>query len=178
MEKLPMLSAEPADLPGAIAELERLGVRFVFVGSLPGAKIDGAAFWLDPTAPVVAVSLRFDRIDSFWFTLMHELAHIHEGHAKTGYLDTELIGATVEQLSNRPEYEKRANRLASQWLIPEEALRAFVRNTRPYFGRKRVREFASRIGVHPGIVVGRLQFLDEIDYGSLRAMQVKVSPYL
>ena len=56
--------------------LPRYGIRFVVVEHLPKARIDGAAFWLDENSPVVALSIRFDNIGSFWFALMHELIHI------------------------------------------------------------------------------------------------------
>ena len=46
------------------------GIRFVVIEHLPGAKIDGAAFWLTDDCPVIAMSVRYDRIDAFWHTLM------------------------------------------------------------------------------------------------------------
>src|SRR5665213_292020 len=52
------------------------GVRYILVESLPGAKIDGVCFWLDKTSPVIGLSLRFDRIDNFWFVLRHEIEHV------------------------------------------------------------------------------------------------------
>ena len=56
--------------------LSEFGVRFLILEHLPKSKIDGAVFWLDKKSPVIVLSLRYDRIDSFWFSLAHELGHI------------------------------------------------------------------------------------------------------
>jgi HTH-type transcriptional regulator/antitoxin HigA len=53
--------------------LSEAGVRFVIVESLPSAKIDGVCFWLDDRSPVIGMTMRFDRIDNFWFVLRHEI---------------------------------------------------------------------------------------------------------
>ncbi|PLZ93728.1 addiction module antidote protein, HigA family, partial [Fischerella thermalis CCMEE 5196] len=59
--------------------LADLGVHFVIVPHLKKTYLDGAAHYLNDK-PIIALTLRYDRIDSFWFTLMHELAHIVLGH--------------------------------------------------------------------------------------------------
>lgn len=56
--------------------LAESGIRFLIVEHLPGTKIDGVAFWIDDRSPAIVLSVRYDRIDSFWFTLAHELGHI------------------------------------------------------------------------------------------------------
>ena len=72
------------------------------VEALPGSKIDGACFWLDPTTPVIAMSLRFDRIDNFWFVLRHELEHVLQRHGQSApVLDIELDGGTTTPSSKR-----------------------------------------------------------------------------
>lgn len=71
--------------------LHEAGVRFVIVEGLPGGKIDGVCFWLGPQSPVIGMSLRFDRIDNFWFVLRHECAHVLHGHAKSAaIIDADL----------------------------------------------------------------------------------------
>src|SRR5262249_43974863 len=55
------------------AFLARLGVRLVVVEHLPRSRMDGVTLWLSNQEPVVGISMRFDRIDYFWFTLLHEL---------------------------------------------------------------------------------------------------------
>lgn len=87
--------------------LADLGVHFVIVPHLSKTYLDGAAFYLNDN-PVIALTLRYDRIDSFWFTLMHELAHIVLGHQGC-YLDD------LDDLEDNDE-EKEANQQAANWL--------------------------------------------------------------
>jgi len=73
---LRILAAYPAEAQRIPTIMRENGIRFVVVEHLAGSKVDGAAFWLDEQSPTIAVSLRLDRMDNFWFTLMHECAHI------------------------------------------------------------------------------------------------------
>lgn len=155
--------------------LGRLGVRFVVVPHLAGTRIDGATMWLDEVSPVVAVSLRFDRMDWFWFTLMHELAHLLRGDGMTSVvLDAQLVGKDAERTENKSEMEKAADRMAEEWLIPRRTLEAFILRVKPYYSRDAVISFAAEVGVHPSIVVGRLQYKDEIPYTHFRNMLTKI----
>ena len=150
----------------------------MFVPHVKGARTDGAAFWLNARAPVVALSFRYDRIDWFWFTLLHEMAHVLQGHARGGRLDTDLVGKAAAPTGRKPKDERQADRLASDWLIPPALLATFVRDTRPFFSARRVRAFAQEAGVHPGIVVGRLQHMGEIPWQNLRRTLVKATDLL
>jgi HTH-type transcriptional regulator/antitoxin HigA len=149
--------------------LQQLGVHFVIVPPLSKTYLDGAAFRLNGH-PVVALTLRYDRIDNFWFTLMHELAHVIAGH-EGGYLDD------LDEPAESPE-EKEANRLAQDWLINPEELDGFIKTTRPYFSHEKIRAFAKSQGRHPGIVVGRLQYEGVIDYNHSRRFLVEVLSHL
>lgn len=159
------------------ATLARRGVRFVLLRHLPKTDLDGAAFWLEE-GPVVALTLRYDRIDSFWFTLMHELAHLAEGRGDA-YLDR-LEDDGVDEAEPAPPdpCEEAANRLASRWLLAPEAFNDFVARTGPRFSRASIEAFAASQGRHPGIVLGRLQRAGVVPYRNLRGLLVKVSPML
>ena len=61
--------------------LSALGIRFVIVERLPKMRVDGVAFWLDDDNPAIAMTLRADRIDGFWFTLAHELRACFESRS-------------------------------------------------------------------------------------------------
>jgi HTH-type transcriptional regulator/antitoxin HigA len=87
--------------------LASAGVRLVFVEHLTGTRIDGGAMWLNDI-PVIALSLRYDRIDWFWFTLMHELSHVLE-HEES--LDLQLVGNDAQRSVS--ESEERADRRAN-----------------------------------------------------------------
>jgi len=68
--------------------LANAGIRLIILEHLPNTRIDGATFWIDDSSPVVALSVRYDRIDGFWHTLIHELFHVHERH---GFDDVEPL---------------------------------------------------------------------------------------
>ena len=134
---------ETSELKQRLAEV---GVRLVVVPQLPGSKIDGAAFWLDDESPVLALTLRFNRIDYLWFTLLHELAHIVCGH---GNPETPMLD---DEMSVESENEAEANRLAASW--------AMANHSGPLPGQlSGVVRLASELGIAPGIIVGRLHHL-------------------
>src|SRR6185437_4970401 len=74
------LAAYPEDARHVPKLLADFGIRLVLLEHLPGTKIDGVALWLDRQSPVVALALRYDRIDNFWHTLFHELVHVRDRH--------------------------------------------------------------------------------------------------
>ena len=172
-KKLRELAAYPTEaryLPRTLAEY---GIRFLIIEPLPSARIDGAAFWIE-TEPVIALSLRFDRIDGFWFTLMHEFMHIRNQDALS--VDTDLIdgvrGLTITLADD--DAEKRANEQAAASLVSPEEMESFIRRVGPLYSKERVIQFAHRIKIHPGIVVGQLQYRKEIGYSALRNLLVKI----
>ena len=161
LPKLSMTEETTRTVPLHLAEL---GIRFVVAKHLTGTRIDGGTVWLNPTSPVVAVSFRYDRMDWFWFTLMHELAHVLAGDGKSKpMLDQALIGRDADSTSISP-IEEKADRAAAAWLVPQDRLNAFVRSTKPYFSRTAVLHFAASVGVHPAVVVGQLQRRGDIPY--------------
>ncbi len=155
-----------AQIPSLLLDL---GIHFVIVFHLNKTYLDGAAFYLENN-PVIALTLRHDRIDCFWFTLMHELAHIEAGHQGV-YLDN------IDYLESNPE-EEEANQKARDWLISPDAFESFIAKTNPKFLRKAIEDFAQADKRHPGIIVGRLQHDDVIGYNTLRKYLVKVRSYL
>jgi HTH-type transcriptional regulator/antitoxin HigA len=146
------------------------GIHFVVVTHLEKTYLDGAKL-MHGKNPVIALTLRYDRIDAFWFTLLHELAHIvlkHQG----GYLDNLYEAGHVDG------EEVDANRLAGQWLLDSKAFNAFVKETKPYFSRAAIVRFAASQSRHPGIVLGRLHHEKLLDYKNLRGLLVKIGPEL
>jgi len=150
------------------------GVHFVLVPHLPRTCLDGAVLWVDEQ-PVIALTLRYDRIDAFWFTLLHELAHLALGH-QGGYLD-QLYDAGRGRPTQDAE-ELAANAQARDWLLDARAVEGFIGAAGPACTRSQVLRFAKEQRRHPGIVVGRLHYAGALEYSHLRALLVKVSPYL
>ncbi len=152
IQKLSALTSAPEETRHAAKVLLDCGVRVIFVEPLPGSKIDGACFWLNDS-PVIGMSLRFDRIDNFWFVLRHEIEHVLQGHGKNEfYFDQDLDG--TEQ--NIPEEEMLANIAGADFCVSTVEMQEFIDRVAPYFSEQKVLAFAQRIGVHPGLVVGQL----------------------
>lgn len=125
------------------------GVAFILVPAIPKAHVSGVARWLNPHRPLIQLSLYGKTNDKFWFTLFHEAAHIllHAQEKKSVYLDD------PNKAGNYSPQEKEANDWAGKFLIP-----AKYNNTLNELKTKTaVQSFADKIGIHPGIVVGRLQ---------------------
>jgi HTH-type transcriptional regulator/antitoxin HigA len=162
-------------LLGSVEETRRVprfladaGIRLVLVEAFKGSKIDGVSFWLDQSSPVIALSLRFDRIDNFWFVLAHELGHTKARDALNDGRPS--IDVELERKADRPKAEELANQFAVATLVDQEEMTKFTIRNRPLFSTLKIRGFAHLIGVHPGIVVGQLHYREEIGYAHSRQM--------
>ncbi|MCL4687876.1 MAG: HigA family addiction module antidote protein [Burkholderiales bacterium] len=145
------------------------GVRLVVVEHLARSKMDACCFWIDGS-PVIALSLRFDRIDNFWFNLFHEIDHVLHGEGKDAPR-YETIDPNAEGL---PPEELRANANASNYCVPRDELEGFIARVGPMYSKQAIIGFAMRIKVHRGIVVGQLQGRGVIHYSTNREMLERV----
>jgi plasmid maintenance system antidote protein VapI len=125
------------------------GVAVTFVPELPGTRLCGAARWLNPDTALIQLSLRHKTDDHLWFAFFHEVAHILLHGKRACFVDFQDQIAVEEQ-------EQEANRFAADLLIPPAALRRFKATT-PRMSATAIEVFASKVGIAPGIVVGRLQ---------------------
>ena len=157
------------DIPKTPSFLFEHGIHFVLLPHLQKSYLDGAALWYK-NRPVIALTGRYDRIDNFWFTLMHEIAHIILGHE-----------SQVDDLHEKryhTENDDEANNWAANMLIPDDRMQSFIHENNPHFSKKAVETFAASLERHPGIIVGRLHHLEQISYQSMRQFLVKISSYL
>jgi len=164
------LAAYPKEIRHLPRVLAKYGIRFVVIEPLASGKLDGATLWLDPKSPVIATSVRHDRIDNFWHTVFHEMVHVSRG-------DALVVDATVEAGTPRLPLdmaEDQANRGAAEILVPQNELESFVRRSSPLYSRQLIVQFAHRVKMHPGIIVGQLQHRDEVGFGAFRDFLVKV----
>jgi HTH-type transcriptional regulator/antitoxin HigA len=169
------LRSEPEGVRHVPRLLGEAGVRYVVVEGLPGGQIDGVCFWLNPSAPVIGMSLRFDRIDNFWFVLRHECAHVLHGHGKSqAIVDTDLERPFPLSQS---EEERIANSEAADFCVPSEQIQSFYLRKKPFFSEIDVMAFSKRMKVHPGLTVGQLQRMTS-RYDLLRKHLVKVRSHL
>jgi len=150
--------------------LRKLGIRFLIVEHLPRTKIDGAAFWLNKSRPVVVLSLRYGRIDHFLFTLFHELSHIR--HEDSISLDNDILNETKPKRAS--EIEERANRESAELLVPPGRLAALIDRSEGRIGKSEIVKFATEIGIHPGVVLGHLQHRGAIGWSACRELLAPV----
>ncbi|MBY4596102.1 ImmA/IrrE family metallo-endopeptidase [Ottowia caeni] len=131
--------------------IEGKGIPVVIEPHLAATQLDGAAFLDQDGSPVIGLTLRFDRIDSFWFTLLHELAHVmkHLSNPGDAFLDRLEDSDATETL------EIEANRIARDALISRAAWRRSEVVSAP--SRERIIRFAKEQMVHPAIVAGRIR---------------------
>lgn len=131
--------------------IEGKGIPVVIEPHLAGTQLDGAAFLDLDGVPVIGLTLRFDRVDHFWFTLLHELAHVmkHLSNPGDAFLDR------LEDSDATEAMEIEANRIARDALIPRAAWRRSEVVSAP--SRERIIRFAKEQMVHPAIVAGRVR---------------------
>lgn len=178
--KLQQMRANPEDVRRVPRILSEGGVRFLLIETLPKGKIDGACFWLDEHSPVIAISMRYDRLDNFWYITSHECGHVANGDAKWGnpILDVDLVGEQAVPFEEKSETEKRADRFAEEFLVEGREMDRFIARIRPLYSKQKIKNFAARIGVHPALVLGQLQHRNEVDWSHSREMLVKVRDIL
>ncbi len=127
------------------------GIALVVERHLPRTHLDGSALRLGNRRPVVGLTLRYDRIDNFWFSLMHELAHVGL------HMDNNEDAPFIDDLSLHvtDPLEKEADERAQDALIPQE-----IWESSPVRDRATVMtvfDLAQEVGVHPAIIAGRVR---------------------
>lgn len=172
LPKIRALLTAPEEVRHVARILSECGVRFVLVEPLPSSKIDGACFWLSESQPVIAMSLRLDRIDNFWFVLRHEIEHVLQEHGRDSdfILDQDIEAQSAGRIKQE---EQVANQAAADFCVPQSELNGFIARVKPYFSEERICLFAQRLGIHPGLVVGQLQ-RKLARYDLLRKHQAKI----
>lgn len=173
VNKLKTLLVSPEEVRHVPRILSECGVRFVLVEALPKSQIDGACLWLDKSSPVIGMSMRYDRIDNFWFVLRHEIEHVLQKHGQEfDCIDVAIVGEENES-AHCDEKEQIANAAAAEFCVPQADLQNFIARVNPFFSEQRIVLFAQRLKIHSGIVVGQLhRTLKRYDF--LRSHQAKV----
>jgi HTH-type transcriptional regulator/antitoxin HigA len=147
----------------AINELLNAGIKVVYEPPLTGTRLDGAALLVYTGTPVIGLTMRYDRIDYFWFTLLHELGHVklHLGELRRSAILDDL----EEDADNAIESE--ADLFSQEALIPASSwtkcLSRFSRS------EKAVIRDAAALSVHPAIVAGRVR-KEAADYTILTSL--------
>lgn len=131
--------------------LNAYGITLVIQEHLSKTYLDGAAFRAPNGKPVIGMTLRYDRVDNFWFVLMHELVHVWK-HL------TEKTIAFFDDLDPTPEvadYEDEADKVAQEALIPASVWE--TSGARYLQSSEAVQALAEELRIHPAIVAGRIR---------------------
>lgn len=131
--------------------LSTIGVGFVVEPHFPKTYVDGATLVTDRNHPIIGMTIRHNRLDNFWFTLMHELSHIslHYGLAVNSFYD-DLDEADTSNL-----IEQQADKLAGEALIPEDKWVNSPARIVP--SPIAAQSLADELGIHISIVAGRMR---------------------
>lgn len=133
------------------------GIGLEVVPHLRRTYLDGAALCIAEGRPVIGLTLRYDRIDNFWFCLMHELAHVGlhlDGHCDDGFVDDHTLRTTEGVGSGSKEIE--ADEWAEEALIPSSVWEHCLARERPT--AMAVIDLAYELGIHPAIIAGRVRY--------------------
>ena len=150
-----LTTSDPSDfVPRLVDACAAAGVAVVFIPEIQGARASGAARWLSPTKAIIQLSLRHKTDDHLWFSFFHESGHILFHGKKQVFIEV-VDGSSADE-----EAEEEANSFAASVMIPPK----FNENLMRLRTLAEIEAFASRLGIAPGIVVGRLQREGVLDY--------------
>lgn len=140
------------DGPAAARDfLAKNGIALIIEPHLPYTYLDGAAILVFSDRPIIGMTLRHDRIDNFWFTLMHELAHValHSGQENTEFIDD------LDFEAKEDPKEREADELAGEALIPKAEWQRSPASRVP--SPEAAHHLATKLGIHPAIAAGRMR---------------------
>ena len=143
--------------------LNRWGIHLIILRHLPKTYLDGASFVAPWGRPVVGLTLRYDRLDNFWFTLLHELAHVRlhldqDGHDGLAFFDdTRRVPAAPDDASEDVR-EREANAFTQEMLISADVWARKRPTLLPDPSERAVRSAAQDLGISPAIVAGRIRW--------------------
>ncbi len=158
-KKIKNFSSESGGIKNIVEELKNIGVRIVFLPHFSKTRVDGAACWLDSTSPVIIMSLRYERIDNFYFTLLHEIGHLilHD------FLPAGSCFIDDIHSPSKDDKEEEANEFAVSSLGLDGVIESlkFIEITPQIINKK-----SQELGMHPSLLIGHLQYENLLNYNS------------
>ena len=153
-----------------LRDLRKCGVKFFVLEHLQKTYLDGAAF-MDEENPVVVYTGRYKRMDNFWFTLAHEIAHVllHINEPKC-FMDNMVDPDTDQQ-------EEEANHLA-QTVLLHDIICHYFSSTLNYLTAAKVVRGAKELNIHPAIILGTLAHDKQIGYAQLHQFNDNPMKYI
>jgi len=140
--------------------LNRWGIHLIILRHLPKTYLDGASFMAPWGRPVVGLTLRYDRLDNFWFTLLHELAHVrlHLDEQGVAFFDETQRIQDQPGDASKDVREREANAFVRETLIPEEVWEPKRPTLLQAPSEDTVRQIARELHISPAIVAGRMRW--------------------
>lgn len=137
--------------------LESYGIHLIVEPKLKHTHIDGSVFWNKSYNPVIIMTLRYDRLDNFWFTLLHEIGHL-KIHLTSDDFDNFVDD--LQYYDRLDDFEHEADKFTSEALIPSKYWRDDLLTD---YSTGKITSLAESIGVHTAIVAGRIRW-EKKDY--------------
>lgn len=151
IKNLVQLSSQDNNLLIVVKYLREAGIRVVIEPHLPETHLDGASLLMENAEPVIALTLRHDRLDNFWFVLMHELAHIVLHLGRNGITEIFDDLDTIDQSL----IEDEADRFSLNALIDDNVWKKSLVKFNP--SEKTILAQAKALNISPAIVAGRIR---------------------
>ena len=173
VNRLPEIRAMTLQEPSAFFPrlcdiFQECGVALVLLPHLKNSGVNGAVKWINSDKVLLAINNRRLYADVFWFSLFHEIRHILQQKIKETFISSDK--AACISCADK-ELEADADRFAGDYLIARDEYDRFVCNGN--LNEHSVRTFAQQVGIHPGVVVGRLQHDGHLDYNQLVNLKEK-----
>lgn len=142
------------------------GVAVVFVQPFLNVPVYGASYWLSPDKALIQLSLRGKTADILWFTIFHELGHIIKHSKKEFFIEID------DKSESKSPDEIEADQYASEMLVPLAFLNRWL-NESNKLNKESVFTFSKKLGIAPGILVGRLQYMKRIPYSAFNDLKIR-----
>jgi hypothetical protein len=152
-------------IPALTAICSKVGVAVVVAPAPKGCPVSGAIKWLNTDRALIMLSLRGKTDDTLWFSFFHEAGHLLQHRKKITFLDVLVEDGLA------PKEEQEADAFARDGLIPRKLYQEFISHR--LFNEKQILGFAKKLGIAPGIVVGRMQFDGDIDKNKMNHLKAK-----
>lgn len=157
VKDIAQLSVDENILPQLPKILAYKGIILIYLRAMEGSKVDGATFLFANKYPVVVHAARFDRLDNFWFTLIHELSHVclHFQQLATPIVDIDIFSENAPLSQEETDIEIQANRLTRFSFIPKTEWRTTPKNI---VRLETIEEIAKRNKIHPAVIAGLIRY--------------------
>lgn len=165
---IPAYSLRENGISDFITALNKCGVKFFVLSHLQKTYLDGACF-IHNNNPVIIYTARYNRLDNFWFTMAHEMAHVllHLKKENDCFLDN------LDETGEGNRKEKEADKAAGTYLNTD----ALLKSAEPfsnYFSEEKLLYVSDKTGLNPSLALGILQHYDVISYRTLSKYRVTV----